>query len=112
MDKINAKQKDQDWSIVDLYVTVEPCVMCTAALRILGVRKAYFGTYNERFGGCGSVLSAHDQHMPEETEKLNVNRLEEWRKPCVLALRKFYLRRNERAPKPKNKQHRILKEDV
>lgn len=40
----------------DLYVTVEPCVMCASALRQLGIRRVFFGCANDRFGGCGSVL--------------------------------------------------------
>jgi len=42
-----------------LYVTVEPCIMCSAALRYLGVSKVVFGCANERFGGCGSILNIH-----------------------------------------------------
>lgn len=42
-----------------LYVTVEPCIMCSAALRYLGVPKVVFGCANERFGGCGSILNIH-----------------------------------------------------
>jgi tRNA-specific adenosine deaminase 2 len=43
-----------------LYVTVEPCVMCAAALRIVGLQSVVYGCGNERFGGCGSVLSIHE----------------------------------------------------
>lgn len=43
----------------DLYVTVEPCVMCASALRQFGVRAVYFGCWNDRFGGTGGVLSVH-----------------------------------------------------
>ena len=42
-----------------LYVTVEPCIMCAAALRLLGIPKVVFGCANERFGGCGSILNIH-----------------------------------------------------
>lgn len=42
-----------------LYVTVEPCIMCAAALRYLSVPKVVFGCANERFGGCGSILNIH-----------------------------------------------------
>lgn len=42
-----------------LYVTVEPCIMCAAALRYLSVPKVVFGCANERFGGCGSILKIH-----------------------------------------------------
>lgn len=43
----------------DLYVTVEPCIMCASALRQLGIRKVFYGCSNERFGGTGGVLSVH-----------------------------------------------------
>lgn len=33
--------------------------MCAAALSQLGIKKVIFGCYNERFGGCGSILSLH-----------------------------------------------------
>lgn len=39
-----------------LFVTVEPCVMCAYAMRLLGVAEVVFGASNDRFGGCGSVL--------------------------------------------------------
>ncbi|KAK2573644.1 tRNA-specific adenosine deaminase 2 [Acropora cervicornis] len=42
-----------------LYVTVEPCIMCAAALRFMGIPKVVFGCANERFGGCGSILNIH-----------------------------------------------------
>ena len=40
----------------DLYVTVEPCIMCASALRQLRIRAVYFGCLNDRFGGCGGVF--------------------------------------------------------
>ncbi|ODN05192.1 tRNA-specific adenosine deaminase 2 [Orchesella cincta] len=39
-----------------LYVTVEPCIMCAAALEQLRIPVIVYGAANERFGGCGSVL--------------------------------------------------------
>jgi len=45
-----------------LYVTIEPCIMCAAALRLLNVKNVYFGATNEKFGGCGSVLSIHNEY--------------------------------------------------
>uniref|UniRef100_A0A8C4QQU3 CMP/dCMP-type deaminase domain-containing protein n=1 Tax=Eptatretus burgeri TaxID=7764 RepID=A0A8C4QQU3_EPTBU len=47
-----------------LYVTVEPCIMCTAALRFLRIKAVVYGCRNERFGGCGSVLSVHSDNLP------------------------------------------------
>ena len=42
----------------ELFVTVEPCIMCASALQQLGVRRVVFGCRNDRFGGCGTVLDA------------------------------------------------------
>lgn len=41
------------------FVTCEPCIMCAAALRDVGIKGVVFGCSNDRFGGCGSVLSVH-----------------------------------------------------
>ncbi|CAK9020187.1 unnamed protein product [Durusdinium trenchii] len=39
-----------------LYVTLEPCIMCAAALQHLGVPEVVFGAANSRFGGCGGTF--------------------------------------------------------
>lgn len=40
----------------DLYVTVEPCIMCAAALAQTNVQNVYYGAQNTKFGGCGGVM--------------------------------------------------------
>lgn len=80
---------------VTLYVTVEPCIMCAWALRLLSLEKVlfscfqssqdysfyinifqvYYGASNPRFGGNGSVLSLHEKFdpisdNPEEEDKV------------------------------------------
>lgn len=78
----------EKFSNCNLYVTCEPCIMCAGALSILGkihymfdflilqtqvtkpliciyvtyllgFNEVYFGCGNDKFGGCGSVLSLH-----------------------------------------------------
>jgi len=39
----------------DLYVTLEPCPMCAAAILLSKMRNVYFGAYDLQFGACGSV---------------------------------------------------------
>ncbi|KXZ55967.1 hypothetical protein GPECTOR_2g1519 [Gonium pectorale] len=45
----------------DLYVTVEPCIMCAGALSLLGFRSVVYGCRNDRFGGCGSILPVNQE---------------------------------------------------
>ncbi|CCG83097.1 tRNA-specific adenosine deaminase subunit tad2 [Taphrina deformans PYCC 5710] len=93
----------------DLYVTVEPCVMCASALRQLQVRKVYFGCGNDRFGGCGSVFSIHsDASKTGDAAYMVESGI--FRKEAIMLLRRFYLLQNESAPKPALKSTRVLKE--
>jgi tRNA(adenine34) deaminase len=47
-----------DWRLEDctLYVTLEPCPMCTAACREARLELVIWGAADERGGACGSVL--------------------------------------------------------
>ncbi len=39
-----------------MYVTLEPCPMCTWAILQSGISTVYFGSYNTQYGALGSVL--------------------------------------------------------
>mmetsp|Transcript_5125 Transcript_5125/g.13774 ORF Transcript_5125/g.13774 Transcript_5125/m.13774 type:complete len:190 (+) Transcript_5125:396-965(+) len=83
-----------------LYVTCEPCIMCTGALQLTGIRRVVYGCSNDRFGGCGSVRSDH-----EAAGFVSI-------RAGVLAdegmsfLQHFYTQRNPSAPHPKVKRLR------
>ncbi len=53
----------------DLYVTLEPCAMCAAAISFARVRRLYFGAYDPKSGGVehGAKVFEHDtcHHRPE-----------------------------------------------
>ncbi|TPX65176.1 hypothetical protein SpCBS45565_g05339 [Spizellomyces sp. 'palustris'] len=91
----------------DLYVTVEPCVMCAAGLRILGIRKVYYGCGNDKFGGCGSVFDVNKESEPTYEADGGY-----FREEAIIILRKFYVRENDHAPQPKRKANRVLKTDI
>ena len=101
-----------------LFVTVEPCIMCSAALRILAIPRVVYGCANERFGGCGSILSVHCDDYEDDMNS------GQWRNrllpggsfQCISGvhtekaidlLQKFYLQRNPNAPNPKVKKNNI-----
>lgn len=52
--KIDYKDVFKD---VDVIVTVEPCIMCSAALFELNVKHIIYGCENYRFGGCSTVFN-------------------------------------------------------
>ncbi len=49
----------KDWRLEDctMYVTVEPCPMCSGAIVQSRLEKVVFGTFNKKAGFCGSVLN-------------------------------------------------------
>lgn len=94
----------------DLYVTVEPCIMCAAALRQLRVRTVYYGCRNERFGGCGGVLRVHDDEGDGGPALECVGGI--FRAEAIMLLRRFYVQENERAPQPIAKKTRELKTEI
>lgn len=54
--QINKLNYQQVFNNIDVVVTVEPCIMCAAALHQLQVNSIIYGCQNDRFGGCGSVF--------------------------------------------------------
>ena len=63
--KLGAKQLDG----CDLYVTLEPCPMCAAAISLARIRRLYFGAYDPKGGGVEHGARIFDQptchHRPE-----------------------------------------------
>ncbi|XP_066559222.1 tRNA-specific adenosine deaminase 2 isoform X2 [Amia ocellicauda] len=83
-----------------LYVTVEPCIMCAGALRLLNIPLVVYGCRNDRFGGCGSVLNIPADELPDTGSPfkcISGYRAEE----AVEMLKSFYKHENPNAPKSK-----------
>lgn len=97
-----------------LYVTLEPCVMCAYALRLVGLTNVVFGGHNDRFGGCGSVLnvsSAEDLGAPADWPKRTLPPLEltlgVLEAEAVALLQEFYEEENSHAPEDKRKRKKL-----
>ena len=41
----------------DIYVTLEPCPMCSGAIINARIPNVYFGAYDKNFGCCGSTVN-------------------------------------------------------
>ena len=85
----------------DLFVTLEPCVMCVGAMFHARIRRVIFGASDLKTGAAGSVLNLFEQ------EKLNHHaRLESGvlAAECGKILSDFFAQRRaqKRAPQPTN----------
>ena len=54
-----ASKKLKSWRLLDceMYVTLEPCSMCTGALINSRIKKIYIGTTDKKTGAVGSVFN-------------------------------------------------------
>jgi tRNA(adenine34) deaminase len=48
-----------DWRLneCDIYVTLEPCLMCTGAILSSRINAIYFAAFDPKFGACGSLYN-------------------------------------------------------
>ena len=104
--EINAIDMVEDAGRGDLYpklsvfVNVEPCIMCAAALAKLNIPKITFGCSNDKFGGCGGT----GEPVFKGEVQGGVRRDE-----AVALLKGFYDQENPFAPSPKVKGVKIEK---
>jgi len=66
-----AAARKGDWRLhrATLYVTVEPCIMCAAAVLHARVKSVVYGAPDKRWGGFGSLFDlAHDPRMNHQCE--------------------------------------------
>ncbi len=71
----------------DLYVTLEPCAMCAAALAAARIRRIYYGASDPKSGGVahGARVFSHPQshHAPEVYDGIAAD-------DCAALLRAFF----------------------
>ena len=74
----------------DLYVTLEPCPMCAAAISLARIRRLFFGAYDPKGGGVdhGPRIFAHPtcHHRPEVFGGIDETR-------CATLLQEFFRER-------------------
>ena len=66
-----ASRANRDWRLPGavVYVTLEPCIMCAAALVHARVRRVVYGARDTRWGGLGSLFDlSHDPRINHELE--------------------------------------------
>lgn len=68
-----ASKKLNSWRLIDceMYITLEPCVMCMGAIISSRIKKIYIGTEDPKTGACGSFINLQENKFNHyvETEK-------------------------------------------
>ena len=70
----------------DMYVTLEPCAMCAAAIAHSRISNLYIGTFNIDMGACGTVINLLDYDI--FNSRVNTNWC--YDKRCSDMLTKFF----------------------
>lgn len=85
------------------YVTVEPCIMCLAALRELGMTESIYGCRNDRFGGTTLLASREFQRADRATLVATQSPEQRHEDEAMALLKEFYAGENPSAPVPKKR---------
>jgi tRNA(adenine34) deaminase len=53
----------RDWRLneCDMYVTLEPCIMCTGAMLASRINNLFFAAYDPKYGACGSLYNLAEE---------------------------------------------------
>lgn len=79
-----ASKKLSSWRLIDcdLYVTLEPCIMCMGAIIHSRIKNVYYGTSDPRYGASDVLKYKKFNHVP------NMINLEQ--EKCSLILKEYF----------------------
>ena len=79
----------EDWRLsdCDLYVTLEPCVMCSGAIINSRMRSVYFGAYDAEYGAAGGRIDLFSKSYFGSTTKVYAGIMED---ECTSMLKDFF----------------------
>ena len=90
----SASNTIQDWRLNDsyIYVTKEPCVMCTGALINSRIKMVIFGMYDEKEGCCGSLYQLCSDSRLKHQVIVKGGVMES---ACTLIIKEFFKKQRE-----------------
>lgn len=93
-----ACKKEQNWRLSGstLYVTLEPCPMCTGALINARVDRVVFGAPNPQSGACGTHLNLLNMNLLNHTAEVTSGVLQD---ECADLMKSFFKTVRERNKK-------------
>ena len=90
-----ACKKLNSWRLedCDLYVTVEPCIMCSGAIIQSRIRNVYFGAYDPKGGAFGSSINVLEAKNINHYPNVEGGILE---KECSTLLKEFFKKKRNK----------------
>lgn len=88
-----AARKIGDWRLngCEMYVTLEPCPMCSSAIAQSRISILNIGTFNKDMGACGTVFNLFDCKALNYSVKVNWLYDEE----CLNFIKQFFYKRRK-----------------
>ena len=84
-----ASKKIKNWRLnnCELYVTLEPCPMCTGAIINSRINKLYIGANQQKTGACGSKINIIESYQTESKTDVEIGILQD---KCLNILQDFF----------------------
>ena len=89
-----------NWRLLDctLFVTIEPCVMCSGAIGLARIPQVIYGAPNAKFGAAGSLYNILTDERLNHCVKVETGVLEE---DCAAIMQSFFRQGRERKKEAK-----------
>ena len=90
-----ANQTEGNWRLLGstLFVTIEPCVMCSGAIGLARIPQVVYGATNQKFGGAGSLYDILSDERLNHRVEVETGVLEE---DCAELMKVFFRQGRER----------------
>ena len=90
-----ANQQENSWRLLDttLFVTIEPCVMCSGAIGLARIPKVIYGAKNQKFGAAGSLYNILTDERLNHRVEVESGLLEE---ECAAIMQNFFRNRRKK----------------
>lgn len=90
-----ANQHENSWRLLDttLFVTIEPCVMCSGAIGLARIPHVVYGAPNQKFGAAGSLYDILTDERLNHRVEVEAGVLQE---ECAQIMQDFFRNRRQK----------------
>ena len=91
----DANQHEDSWRLLDttLFVTIEPCVMCSGAIGLARIPHVVYGAANQKFGAAGSLYDILTDERLNHRVEVETGVLQE---ECAQIMQDFFRNRRQK----------------